>query len=90
MKDKHMNRIEIYTTPICPYCIRAKMLLKSKDISYREYDVSRDSEKRAEMHERSQRTSVPQIFIGDHHVGGSDELMEIAHNGKLDELLNNQ
>ena len=85
-----MNTVEIYTTPICPYCIRAKMLLKSKDISYQEYDVSRDSEKRMEMLERSQRTSVPQIFIGNHHVGGSDDLMEIAHNGELDELLSDE
>ena len=84
-----MNTVELYTTPICPYCIRAKMLLKSKNIDYQEYDVSRDSDKLAEMHERSQRTSVPQVFIGDHHVGGSDDLMEIAHNGQLDALLNN-
>ena len=63
-----MNTVEIYTTPICPYCIRAKMLLKSKDIEYQEYNVAIDSDKLAEMHERSQRTSVPQIFIGEHHV----------------------
>ena len=83
-----MNTVEIYTTPICPYCIRAKMLLKSKDIEYQEYNVAIDSDKLTEMHERSQRTSVPQIFIGNHHVGGSDDLMEIAYNGELEKLLN--
>ena len=84
-----MNTVEIYTTPICPYCIRAKMLLDSKDIAYQEYNVASDTEKRVEMIKRSQRTSVPQIFIGEHHVGGSDDLMEIAYNGELEELLSN-
>ena len=85
-----MKTVEIYTTPICPYCIRAKMLLKNKDVSYQEYDVFRDSEKHAEMIERSQRTSVPQIFIGQHHIGGSDELVAAEHSGQLDELLGTQ
>lgn len=83
-----MNTIEIYTTPICPYCIRAKMLLDSRDIAYQEYNVASDTDKLTEMHERSQRTSVPQIFIGEHHVGGSDDLMATANNGELEKLLN--
>lgn len=82
-----MNHIEIYTTAICPYCLRAKALLNAKGISYQEYDVSRDTEKLSEMLERSQRKTVPQIFIGDHHIGGSDELIAAENNGQLDELL---
>ena len=63
-----MNNIEIYTTPTCPYCQRAKALLNGRGLSYQEYDVSSDHEKLAEMLERSQRRTVPQIFIDEHHV----------------------
>ena len=85
-----MKAIEIYTTPTCPYCMHAKALLNAKGASYQEYDVSSDAEKFTEMLERSQRRTVPQIFIGDHHIGGSDELIAAENNGQLDELLEAQ
>ncbi len=82
-----MSKVEIYTTPLCPYCKRAKALLDTKSIRYVEYDVSKDSRRFSEMQNRSQRRSVPQIFIDNHHVGGSDELVAAEHSGQLDELL---
>ena len=83
-----MPRITIYTTPICPYCVRAKQLFKHKGLSFDEVDVARDSAKRAEMIERARgRRTVPQIFIGDVHVGGCDDLYELEHEGKLQPLL---
>jgi glutaredoxin 3 len=83
-----MRPIEIYTTPMCPYCHAAKRLLDRKGAAYREIDVSRDPSLRAAMTQRAhgQRT-VPQIFIGDTHVGGSDDLHALDHAGKLDPLL---
>jgi glutaredoxin 3 len=83
-----MRPVEIYTTPICPYCHAAKRLLDRKGVSYREIDVSRDPSLRAAMTQRAQgRRTVPQIFVGDTHVGGSDDLHELDHAGKLDRLL---
>lgn len=84
-----MNKIEIYSTPICPFCHRAKSLLDSKGVSYEEIDVSRDTKRMAEMIERSQRRTVPQIFIDGQHIGGSDDLMRIKQSGELDKLLAN-
>lgn len=81
------SRIEIYTTPICGYCRRAKQLLNAKGAAYEEIDVMRDSARRAEMMERSGRRTVPQIFIGERHIGGSDDLYLLDRTGKLDELL---
>ena len=81
------RKIEIYTTPICGYCLRAKRLLDAKGADYEEIDVMRDSARRAEMMERSGRRTVPQIFIGDDHIGGSDDLYLLDRQGKLDELL---
>lgn len=81
------SRIEIYTTPICGYCMRAKQLLDAKGAVYEEIDVMQDSARRAEMMERSGRRTVPQIFIGDRHIGGSDDLYMLDRMGKLDELL---
>ncbi|MDE3117267.1 MAG: glutaredoxin 3, partial [Pseudomonadota bacterium] len=69
-----MPRITIYTTPICPYCARAKALLKNKGAAFEEVDVFMDSDLRTEMEEKSGRRTVPQIFIGDIHVGGCDDL----------------
>jgi glutaredoxin 3 len=84
-----MSQIEIYTTPYCPYCIAAKELLKRKHATYIEVDVSRDSERRAEMVQRSNGSmTVPQIFIGATHVGGCDDLYALDGEGKLDPLLN--
>jgi glutaredoxin 3 len=82
-----MARIEIYTTPFCGYCARAKGLLDQKGASYEEMDVMMDEKKRAEMRERSRRSTVPQIFINGQHIGGSDELAALEQAGKLDPLL---
>lgn len=69
-----MARIEIYTTPFCGYCARAKGLLDQKGAAYEEMDVMMDEKKRAEMRERSKRSTVPQIFINGQHIGGLEEL----------------
>ncbi|CAN5916769.1 glutaredoxin 3 [soil metagenome] len=82
-----MAKIEIYTTPICGYCARAKGLLDRKGASYEETDVMEDDGKRSEMRNRSKRTTVPQIFINGQHIGGSDELAALEQAGKLDPLL---
>ena len=82
-----MARIEIYTSPFCGYCARAKALLDSKGASYDEMDVMMDDGKRTEMRERSRRSTVPQIFINGQHIGGSDDLAALESQGKLDPLL---
>jgi glutaredoxin 3 len=82
-----MAKIEIYTTPFCGYCARAKGLLDSKGAAYEEMDVMMDEKKRSEMRERSKRSTVPQIFINGQHIGGSDELAALEQAGKLDPLL---
>lgn len=83
-----MRPVEIYTTPICPYCHAAKRLLQRKGVAYSEIDVSRDPGLRAAMIQRAGgRRTVPQIFVGEVHVGGSDELHALDHAGKLDPLL---
>jgi glutaredoxin 3 len=82
-----MARIEIYTTPFCGYCARAKGLLDQKGAAYEEMDVMMDDKKRTEMRERARRTTVPQIFINGQHIGGSDELSALEQAGKLDPLL---
>lgn len=83
-----MNLVEIYTTPICPYCLAAKRLLTRKGVSFRETDVSRDPMLRQAMTQRAGgRRTVPQIFISGNHVGGSDDLHALDHAGRLDALL---
>ena len=82
-----MAKIEIYTTPWCGYCARAKALLEKKGAAYDETDVMEDAVKRAEMRERSRSSTVPQIFINGQHIGGSDELAALEQAGKLDALL---
>lgn len=83
-----MRPVEIYTTPYCGYCAMAKRLLDRKGVAYREIDVSADPELRAAMMQRANgRRTVPQIFIGTTHVGGSDDLHALDHAGKLDPLL---
>ncbi len=83
-----MANVEIYTTPFCGYCGMAKRLLDQKGTSYAETDVSRDSADRMAMIERAGgRRSVPQIFIGDTHVGGCDDLYALERAGRLDPLL---
>ena len=83
-----MNDVILYTTRTCPYCVAAKSLLQRKGVLATELDVQLDPERFREMLERSGgRRSVPQIFIGDHHVGGSDDLAALDAAGKLDTLL---
>lgn len=83
-----MPPVEIYTTPWCGYCRAAKALLARKGISYTEIDVGDDPDRRAEMIARAGgRYTVPQIFIGTTHVGGSDDLHALERAGKLDPLL---
>jgi glutaredoxin 3 len=83
-----MPAIDIYTTRYCPYCVAAKSLLKKKGAAYNEIDVGSDMERREEMVQRSNgRMTVPQIFIGKTHVGGSDDLHALERAGKLDPLL---
>lgn len=83
-----MSRITIYTTPICPYCVRAKELLKKKGAKFEEVDVFMDRNARVEMEQRAGgRRTVPQIFVGDVHVGGSDDLSALECAGRLDPLL---
>ena len=85
-----MSKVEIYTTRYCPYCISAKALLNRKNVQFTEIDVSGDPAGRAKMVERANgRMTVPQIFIGATHVGGSDDLHELERAGKLDPLLAN-
>jgi glutaredoxin 3 len=79
--------VTMYTTSWCPYCERARKLFASKGIGFQEIDIEAAPEKRAEMQSRSGRRSVPQIFIGDQHVGGSDDLHALDAAGKLDALL---
>lgn len=84
-----MSNVEIYTTRYCPYCISAKALLTRKNVQFTEIDVSGDAAGRATMIQRANGgMTVPQIFIGELHVGGSDELHELERAGKLDALLN--
>ena len=82
-----MSKIVVYSTLLCPYCHRAKALLRSKGIPFTEIDVGMDREKREEMEARAHRHTVPQIFVGDVHVGGCDDLHELDAQGKLDTLL---
>lgn len=83
-----MPNVTIYTTSLCPYCHAAKALLNKKGVAYTEIDVSYDPDTRRKMTERAGgRRTVPQIFIGATHVGGSDDLHALDRAGKLDGLL---
>ncbi|MDX1811161.1 MAG: glutaredoxin 3 [Gammaproteobacteria bacterium] len=82
-----MTKVEIYTTAYCPYCIRAKSLLEKKGVTYTEYKVDHDNALYEEMIERAKRTSVPQIFINDFHVGGCDDMFILDISDELDALL---
>ena len=80
--------VEIYTKTFCPYCWRAKALLDSKGVEYREIPVDYGGEIREQMIDRAKgRTTVPQIFIREHHVGGCDDLMALERDGRLDDLI---
>src|SRR6476660_5783198 len=83
-----MSDVTIYTTQFCPYCVAAKNLLRNKGATFQEIDVSRDPSGRKTMSERAGgRRTVPQIFIGDQHIGGCDDLFALDRRGGLDPLL---
>ena len=82
-----MALVRIFTTPICPYCARAKALLTRKGVAFDEVDVYMDAAARKEMFEKSGRRTVPQIFIGERHIGGCDDLHAMDEAGELDPLL---
>jgi glutaredoxin 3 len=77
----------MYSTRFCPYCIRARSLLQAKQVDYTDIGVDAQPELRREMTERSGRYTVPQIWIGEHHVGGYDDLALLEQQGRLDALL---
>jgi len=82
------NHVEVYSGDFCPYCMRAKSLLKKKGVEFTEYNVQRQSDKREEMLKRANGArTIPQIFIGDRHVGGCDELYALERKGELDGWL---
>lgn len=80
-------KVEMYSTGLCPFCTRARMLLEKKGVQYIEYRIDVESALRDEMEQRSQRHTVPQIFIGDQHIGGFDDLAELEYDKELDTLL---
>jgi glutaredoxin 3 len=83
-----LKPVEIFTSPLCGFCIAAKRLLQKKGVPFTEIDIWADPGRKPEMIQRAQgRTSVPQIFIGDTHVGGCDELHALERAGKLDPML---
>jgi glutaredoxin 3 len=83
-----MKTVRMYTTPICPYCVRAKSLFRKKGVEVEEIDIFMSEEARAEMQANTGGArTVPQIFIGDTHVGGCDDLYALDKDGKLDPLL---
>jgi len=83
-----MTQVTIYTKPYCPYCIRALSLLEKKGVEFTEIEAAFDPEKRREMNDRSGgRNTFPQIFIGERHIGGCDDMMALEQQGKLDALL---
>jgi len=84
---RYVKPVKIYTTQYCPYCVRAKRLLQKKNVTYQEIDVSEDDDARMRMMQVTGRQTVPQIFIGDRHVGGSDDLHALEARGELDSLL---
>lgn len=79
--------IVMYANATCPFCTAARNLLRSKNVTWSEVSIEREPEMRAEMMDRSGRRTVPQIFIGDHHVGGFDDLQALDEEGALDRML---
>ena len=83
-----MKKITIYTTPYCPFCLRAKQLLKNKKIDFKEIDLSKEPDKFDEMSKKSNGArTVPQIFADDTHIGDCDYIHELDNKGKLDKIL---
>jgi len=83
-----MSEVVIYLTPWCPYCVRAKQLLKHKGQVFKEIDVSRRPDLRQKMQQKSGCHTVPQIWINEEHIGGCDELYQLEQLGQLDKKLN--
>ena len=81
------NKVTLYTTRFCPYCMRARGLLDSKGVQYTDIAVDGEPQLRQEMMQRSGRHTVPQIWIGEQHVGGFDDMARLEQQGQLDELL---
>ncbi|MEC7120728.1 MAG: glutaredoxin 3 [Pseudomonadota bacterium] len=80
--------VTVYTTPYCPYCIRAKQLLSQKQVEFKDIDLSREpAQVRTDLMSRTRHRTVPQIFIGEQFIGGCDELFALERQGKLDALL---
>ena len=83
-----MKKVKIYTTPYCPFCIRAKQLLKNKKINFDEIDLSENPDKFEEMLSKSNGArTVPQIFVNDEHIGDSDHIHDLDQKGELDKIL---
>ena len=82
-----MKKVVIYSTRICPYCMRAKNFFEKRNITFDEIRIDQDSAQMQKMMEMSKRQSVPQIFIGDYHIGGFDDLIKHDMDGKLEGLL---
>lgn len=82
-----MKPVTVYSTQVCPYCVRAKALLDRKHVPYTDIMVDQDPARLAEMMQKSGRRTVPQIFVGETHVGGCDELYALDRAGGLDPLL---
>lgn len=84
-----MPKVDVYSTAWCPFCVRAKMLLQQKGVTFTDLDVERDPSLRQQMVDRAPGSrTVPQIFIDDYHVGGCDQLFALERQGELDSLLN--
>lgn len=79
--------VRVYATGWCPYCVAARDMLRSKGVQFEEIDLTSDPSRRAEMESLSGRSSVPQIFVGDEHVGGYDDMAALDRSGRLDRLL---
>lgn len=82
-----MAKVTIYTRPFCPYCSRAVALLNDKGADFTEIEAGMDPALRQEMMQRSGRNTFPQIFVGEQHIGGCDDMMALEDQGKLDSLL---
>jgi len=82
-----MTEVVMYSSGYCPYCTRARSVLDAKNVRYNVIDVDREPAQRAEMRKRSGRTSVPQIWVGERHIGGFTDLWALETSGELDELL---
>ena len=86
-EEEAMKPVTMYSTMVCPYCVRAISLLEKKGVEFTEIEAAFDPEKRQEMMRRSGRATFPQIFIGDRHIGGCDDMMALERAGELDSLL---